>query len=250
MIGMLGHGFVGSAYSKVLSEAHELFIVDPAQNDNHLMDRDDYAGIVVCLPTPQGADGECDYSILLEGMDTIPPDVPVLIKSTISFEAWDMVTSRYSNPITFSPEFLRQDHADKDLQSRHYMLFAGGNEDHWVKIMKACPTFAYKVFSIYQCPKDLILAKYTINSFLALKVAFFNQVFDFCKANEIDYDTVKNMVSTDPRIGSSHMVVTEERGFGGACFPKDTSALLEMDENKYLTILNECVEYNQALRKE
>ena len=55
----------------------------------------------------------------------------------------------------------------------------------------------------------------------------------------------------DPRIGTSHTTVTDERGFGGHCFPKDVSALLKMAEHleNNLNILEAANNYNKRIRK-
>ena len=75
-------------------------------------------------------------------------------------------------------------------------------------------------------PEELILAKQLRNSYLALKVTFFNQVYDYCKHEGIDFESVRKLITTDARIGDSHSHVTEKRGFGGHCFPKDILATL------------------------
>ena len=65
---------------------------------------------------------------------------------------------------------------------------------------------------------ELILIKYFRNAFLATKVAFFNEMYDLCKAAGIDYDPVAIGVGMDPRIGDSHIQVTEMRGLWRTLF--------------------------------
>ena len=100
-------------------------------------------------------------------------------------------------------------------------------------------------------PKELILAKYARNSFLALKVSYFNQINDLCTKLDVDYDKVRQYTAVDDRIGESHTTITEERGFGGHCFPKDTEAFVttskRVDSN--LSILEHAIEYNRRIRK-
>ena len=67
------------------------------------------------------------------------------------------------------------------------------------------------------------LCKYMENCFLATKVAFVNQFYDIAKAFHVDYSELRNLWLTDPRIGESHTLVTDERGFRGRCLPKDLS---------------------------
>jgi UDPglucose 6-dehydrogenase len=98
------------------------------------------------------------------------------------------------------------------------------------------------------------MVKYTTNCFLSIKVAFFNQLYDMCQANGADYDTVRQVLSFDNRIGHSHMQVPGpdgSRGFGGACFPKDTNAFVHYSDRltKNVSILESAIKYNKKVRK-
>ena len=67
------------------------------------------------------------------------------------------------------------------------------------------------------------------NCFLATKVAFFNELEEFCTLKGVPYDLVKELVVLDDRITDSHTMVPGpdgKRGYGGTCFPKDMQALL------------------------
>ena len=108
---------------------------------------------------------------------------------------------------------------------------------------------------IYATVEELIFTKYLRNSFLATKVAFFNEVFDLCNTAGIDYNQVKALVGLDDRITHSHMHVPGpdgDRGFGGACFPKDTEALIYSANvlGATLPILTTAVKSNMNTRKE
>ena len=68
--------------------------------------------------------------------------------------------------------------------------------------------------------------KYTVNSFLATKVAFMNEL---CNQYGGDWDELKSLLKLDPRLGASHLDVpgpTGDYGYGGECFPKDVKAFL------------------------
>ena len=98
------------------------------------------------------------------------------------------------------------------------------------------------------------MIKYTANTFLATKVAFFNQIYELCQLNGADYNVVRQILTHDPRIGNSHTVVPGpdgERGFGGHCFPKDTKAFRKYAYglNKPVTILDQAIDYNETVRK-
>ena len=128
------------------------------------------------------------------------------------------------------------------------MLIGGGYYDFWIRCFDQCKKLTYAIKE----PEELILAKYFRNSFLATKVAFFNQIYDLCKTTNIDYDEVRGLVAMDERIGSSHTKITEERGFGGYCFPKDTKAIIATSDLALydLSILVEAIRYNDSIRKE
>ena len=98
------------------------------------------------------------------------------------------------------------------------------------------------------------MVKYTTNCWLSTKVSFFNQLYDLCQANGTNYNLIRQILTHDKRIGDSHMLVPGpdgSRGFGGACFPKDTSAFSQYakDLNKPLTVLESAVEYNKTVRQ-
>jgi len=71
-----------------------------------------------------------------------------------------------------------------------------------------------------------------------------------CQSAGINYDTVKDLIATDERIGQSHLEVTQERGFGGHCFPKDTNALVHsgVKQGVDLSILKSAIDYNDGLK--
>jgi len=72
------------------------------------------------------------------------------------------------------------------------------------------------------------------------------------KADDADYNTVRKLITVDERIGDGHSSVTEQRGFGGHCFPKDTQAIVNTAKEKDidLSILNEAIKYNNKIRKD
>lgn len=241
-ITIAGYGFVGKAHLALLKDTHDIEIVDPAVNDNTISA--DTEGVIVCVSTPQSEDGSCYMDNVVDVIES-SPDVPILIKSTISVEGWKMLQERFPNRmLNFSPEFLRASSAVEDLRNMDLMLIGGTSCNFWCKVFNVSCEIAD--------PEQLILAKYARNSFLALKVAFFNQLYDLCEELDIEYEAVAHYTGLDPRITHSHTQITKERGFGGHCFPKDISALIETAKkhNIDLSILKEARSYNSRIRKE
>ena len=101
--------------------------------------------------------------------------------------------------------------------------------------------------------EEASMLKYSINSFLATKVVWMNELKDLCDRVGIDYEKVSEMMSHDKRIGRSHMQVPGpdgQRGFGGACFPKDTNAFLTYAQQSdiMLSVLDSAVIKNNDYR--
>ena len=242
-ITIAGYGFVGKAHREVLKDKHDITIVDPAWPEYNKPIPQDTDAVIVCVSTPPREDGSCHMDNVYEVIEA-SPDVPILIKSTISVEGWQMLVDTFPNRmLNFSPEFLRAATAVQDLQDAELILIGGTSCSFWGKVFS-------KDIEIAD-PKELILAKYARNSFLALKVAFFNQVYDLCEALGVNYEAVKHYTAMDNRIGNSHMDITKERGFGGHCFPKDTKAIVTSadKEDVSLSILKEAIRYNSTIVK-
>jgi UDPglucose 6-dehydrogenase len=243
-ITIAGYGFVGKAHHELLKDKHDITIVDPAWPEYKKPIPQDTDAVIVCVSTPQYKDGSCYMNNVYEVIEA-SPDVPILIKSTISVEGWDMLVDCFpTRMLNFSPEFLRAASAVEDLQNMDLMLIGGTSCNFWANVFN-CPCEIAD-------PKELILAKYARNSFLALKVAFFNQMYDLCKELGIEYKAVAHYTGMDSRITGSHTNVTEQRGFSGHCFPKDTNALVKTAQrnNVELSILKEAIEYNNRIRKD
>ena len=241
-IGIAGYGMVGRAHYELLKDRHDVVINDPGL-DMHASFADVDA-IIICVSTPARDTGSCDMNNVYEVVEAAP-DVPILIKSTISVEGWDMLVDAFPDKqLAFSPEFLRAASAVEDLQNTKLMLFGGAGCRTWREVFHVDIEIAE--------PRELILAKYARNSFLALKVAFFNQMYDLCNALDVEYAAVAHYTTMDERIGDSHSFITEERGFGGHCFPKDTAAIVKTAQrnNIELSLIQEAIKYNSTIRKE
>jgi len=243
-IGIAGYGFVGQAQELILKDYHDIIISDPALG--HYGDLRHADAVIVCVATPQREDGSCHMDNVFDVIDSVG-DVPILIKSTISVEGWRMLADLGKN-LTFSPEFLRAAHWQKDALENKEYYFGGDSCNYWSDLfLRALGTINVGV----EKPEDLVAAKALRNSFLALKVAFFNQVYDYAQAHGLDYEAVANVVGADQRIGHSHTGVTKERGYGGHCFPKDVRATIKSGQayGARLTLLEEADAYNSLIRK-
>ena len=248
-ITIAGYGVLGKAHEAILGHKHSLHIADPNINGKTVSDfAGDSDGVICCVSTPARHNGACEMQNVYNVIEQTATKTPVIIRSTISIEGWEMLkTSFPEHRLTFCPEFLRSAHAEKDMWSENVLFMGGDSVEFWHDIYsKAIPTLSVGKID----PEILIAGKYFRNAFLATKVSFFNQIYDFCKAKKIDYNTVAQLVGVDPRIGGSHTAITEERGWGGHCFPKDTAAIIHSADrdNIDLSLIKEAIAYNKKIR--
>ena len=247
-----GYGFVGEAVANTLKKNHEPIVVDPKYTSAKIMDHHNADGIIICVNTPTGENGIIAENIA-NVLDQVPTSMPVLIKSTVTPPVVDAFKEIYpDHSICYSPEFLRAATADEDFANQTYMIIGGEDpNDIWEDIFRKS---LKNLNTIVHCtPIEACMMKYATNCFLSVKVAFFNQLYDMCQSNGADYNSVANILKMDNRIGNSHMQVPGPdslRGFGGACFPKDTKAFIKYAENLNtpITVLEETVKYNDKVR--
>ena len=243
-----GYGFVGQAHESALKNTFELTVYDPALGHT---DFGKPEGVIVCVSTPQSDTGACYTDNVIDVVGRVDQDTPVLIRSTVSLEGWQRLKELYPNhKLTFAPEFLRAASAVEDFLATREIYMGGDAVGFWHAVFRVA--FDDNKFTTQVAlPEELILAKYFRNSFLATKVAFFNQIYDLCVATGIEYEMVRHVIAADSRIGDSHTTITSERGFGGHCFPKDTAAIAYTADlvNVDMSLIKESIKYNKTIRK-
>jgi len=79
--------------------------------------------------------------------------------------------------------------------------------------------------------------KYARNSYLAVKVSFFNEIEQYCNHMDMNYENIRKITTLDERIGSSHTQVPgpdKKKGYGWTCLPKDINSLVfQFEENVF-----------------
>ncbi|MDC1281543.1 hypothetical protein N8Z09_02695 [Methylophilaceae bacterium] len=249
MIVITGYGYVGRAFYETFKDLEHCEIVDPKHNDNKITDFE-ATHVVVAVSTPEASDGSCDMSNVYNVVSQCTTEQAILIKSTISIEGWQKLCQDFPNHrLTFSPEFLRANTATKDFQDTKHIYLAGQWSHPWVRLLKK--RFPTAIYSIRKTPKELIAGKYFRNAYLATKITFFNQVYDMCEKMGMKFEQVQEIITDDLRIGRDHSDVTEERGYGGHCLPKDTKALVKTAKKSKvrLSLIEETIKYNAKIRQ-
>ena len=257
-IGIIGHGFVGSAIGNALDTIiDDVVVMDPAKGYNATyQDLMSCSGIFVCVPTPQDDSGTCDTSILdgiLHNLHSCGYTGVIISKCTAPPDWYETLNVTYPN-LVHAPEFLTAANATEDYANGEF-AFIGGRVRAYVKEADRIIRLSQpKLHSIQHCTiAEAAMAKYAINTFMATKVVFMNELAALCSKTGVDYNKVAYMIIHDRRIGLSHMQVPGpdgHYGFGGMCFPKDTSALLKYAEQKgvVMNVLDAAVKKNTLLR--
>ena len=262
-LGIIGHGFVGTAVDHGFTKDIQKFIVDPKHNSTNTIEdliafKPD--AVFVAVPTPQSESGECNTEILEGVMQQLnnSKGLLVIVKSTVPAYKLQKIQEECINiRIVYNPEFLTEKNYIDDFVNPAMHVFGGMNKD-----TDAVEKLYLEHSDCKECPvykTDLITAsmvKYCINSFLATKVTFMNEMYDVLKAAKgADWNTFTNIIANDPRIGNSHMKVPGAdglRGYAGSCFPKDTAALAWFAReilNTQFTQLETSIKINDTLRK-
>lgn len=147
------------------------------------------------------------------------------------------------------PEFLREGYALHDFFNPDRIV-AGCNTDRAQKVVeKLYEPFEGKTKMLFVGRKSSETIKYASNAFLAMKIHYINEMADFCEQAGADVDEVARGMGLDKRIGDKFL--NAGVGFGGSCFPKDTTAMALMAD-KYgvdLSLIKQTIKGNR-LRKE
>ena len=258
-LGIIGKGFVGSAVANGFDKDCEQIIVDPKYTDNTIEDVLECKITFLCVPTPVSEDGSCDVSIakdVLTELDRHQYKGVVVIKSTIIPDYLHKFKKTYDLKMVNNPEFLTEANADEDFKNPPFQVFGGKWKDCEVvekaylrhSSVKIVPTFKVDLTTAS-------LLKYTINSWLATKVTFFNElkILHELGTSMVSWEQFTDMLSRDERVGKTHLQVPGpdgKYGFGGHCFPKDTEALLYYADQKNIkmSVLRKAVQTNKKLR--
>lgn len=258
-IGIVGLGYVGSAVYNVFSKINDVLTFDIVKESNcksinELVHSSNI--IFICLPTPMKLNGECDTSLIestLKSINELSSHKKfIIIKSTVPPGFTRKIQNKCDKlSITFNPEFLRERSYEKDFKQQKYIILGGKHED-CLKVKEIYCNFFPNIDYIITDSNTAEMVKYTINNFLAMKVSFANEVFRLCEKLDINYDEMIKIAKNDIRLGTSHLDVPGPDGnfgFGGSCFPKDTSALLfEMEKNNMTSyIVKAIVERNNKI---
>ena len=157
----------------------------------------------------------------------------VVIKSTVEPGTCRYLKNTYNLKILHNPEFLTARTAIEDFENQNHIVIGGSSNDdtHIDELKKFYETYwdATISTSIYE---ESELMKIGVNSFYAVKIQFFNEIYALAnKYENTNYTKITNMMLKNKWISPHHIQVPGTDGklsYGGMCFPKDTNALYQL----------------------
>ncbi|MDC3154806.1 nucleotide sugar dehydrogenase [Pelagibacteraceae bacterium] len=285
-ISIIGAGYVGLSLALLISQKHEVFLhdidgkkidniknkVSPIDDEplinflktkhlNLIATSNQFEAIVnseyviICTPTNYDTSTN-EFNVdsvesVIKNVIDLKGSSTIVIKSTVPVGFTEHVKKKYKNKnIIFSPEFLREGKSLQDNINPSRIII--GNNDSKSKILgnlflEIVEKNKDKVPIEYISSTEAEAIKLFSNTFLAMRIAFFNELDSFCETKKLSSKNVINGVCKDLRIGNYYN--NPSFGYGGYCLPKDTQQLLKNYENVPSSIIKATVEANNT-RKE
>ena len=285
MITVIGLGYVGCSISVLLAKENKVIAYDIDQekvdcinkfqspiDDEYLSKfleneklniqattnkKDAYLNsdiFLICTPTDFNEElNSFDTSIIDNVVDDIlsfNKDAFIVIKSTVPIGYTETIQKKHnSNNIVFSPEFLREGSALEDNIFPSRIVVGGNNEKclEFVEILKNASEKKDTVKTFLVSSSEAEAIKLFSNTYLANRVAFFNELDTFSRSNNLSSKNIINGVCAAIRIGDGYN--NPSFGYGGYCLPKDTKQLLSNFSNLPQTLVKATINSNQK-RKE
>ena len=267
-IAIVGCGYVGYALASALKEHNEVVCID---KDQKVVKKMIKKGLTAMEPK-DGIYNECEIAFIalptnyngrIHGFNTEAIDktaaqiagenkeCKIVIKSTVPIGYTDTLRKRLcSDNIFFSPEFLSEGHEMEDMEHPYRIIIGCGEseKENGKEIAELLSEICTeKPRCILISPEEAESVKLFSNTYLAMRVAFFNEVDTFAKSHDLNAGNLIDGICADGRIGENYN--NPSFGYGGYCLPKDTKQLKENMKNDDTVISKAVVEANKR-RKE
>ena len=259
-ITVVGSGYVGMANAVMFAKKHDVTILDidklrvasinlgvstieDKEISNELSEGklsikatlnkkaayEDADWVIIATPTDYAAAINYFNTDTVEGCirDAVEYKANIVVKSTIPVGFIDRMQEKYGSNIIFSPEFLREGTALRDCLRPERIVVGdiGDIGESFAELINECIIQNFPMPPVNLCgTREAESIKLFANSYLAMRVAFFNELDMYAEATNMNAYSIIEGVTGDSRIGRGYS--NPSFGYGGYCFPKDTKQLL------------------------
>jgi len=257
-IGFIGQGWIGKHYADEF-ESRMYSTVRYSLEEPYIHNRDliqECEFVFIAVPTPTTPEG-FDESIVRNALSLIGEGKTAIIKSTLLPGTTEMLQKEFPGIfVLHSPEFLVEATAAHDAAKPQRNLVgipvdSPAFREKAVSVLRILPDAPYQKVML---SRDAEMVKYAGNCFLYTKVLFMNILYDLAKETGCNWETLREALIHDPRIGESHTqpVHASGRGAGGHCLIKDFEAFrriydAQVNDQQGSLMLRSMAEKNVAL---